>query len=163
MIKVDHAGENGAVNIYRAQKLGACLRAKHLLPQLRQNQEHEEQHRRIFAAYLADRCIRPCASFHVCGIGGFTLGLVTGLMGPNAIAATTYAVEHVVLRHLEKQICQLQGVDSDALSCVIRIVEDEQSHHDAAVSKLQKENILVSLLIHIVGFSTEQVIRFGMR
>jgi 3-demethoxyubiquinol 3-hydroxylase len=163
MIKVDHAGENGAVNIYRAQKLVAYLRAKFLLPHLKKNQAHEEQHRHIFANYLAEKRIKRCASYHACGLGGFTLGLITGLMGPGAVAATTYAVEHVVLNHLEEQINHLKEFDVAALSCVARIVEDERLHHDAAERQLQKDKILTGLLIRIVGFSTEQVIRFGMR
>lgn len=163
MIKVDHAGENGAVNIYRAQKIAAYLRAKRLLPLLDQFQDHEKQHRRIFRDYLARKGIRRCTSYHVCGIGGYALGLITGLMGPNAVAATTYAVEHVVLGHLEEQINHLKDHDGDAHACVTQIVADEKSHHDAAESWLQKEKFLTRVLIRIVGISTEQVIRYGMR
>ena len=52
MIKVDHTGENGAVNIYRAQRLAASIRARSLLPQLKEFQEHEEEHREIFLSLI---------------------------------------------------------------------------------------------------------------
>jgi 3-demethoxyubiquinol 3-hydroxylase len=51
-----------------------------------------------------------------CGVGGFALGLVTGLCRRAAIAATTVAVEAVVLRHLEAQIAALASVDLAAVS-----------------------------------------------
>lgn len=104
MIKVDHAGENGAVNIYRAQAMVSIIFHRNLLPQLREFLGHENQHRMIFADYLGSHHIRRCISYHACGLGGFALGFVTALIGERAIFATTYAVENVVLEHLEHQL-----------------------------------------------------------
>lgn len=81
MIKVNHAGENGAVSIYRAQSWMVRWRTPKLLPQILENLTHEKQHREIFKAYLAKRNIRRCVSYHLCGIGGTFLGLVTGIIG----------------------------------------------------------------------------------
>lgn len=163
MIKTDHAGENGAVNIYRAQKIGASIRARSLLPQLSEFQSHEEEHRRIFQGHLTSVGVRRCVSYHLCGAGGFALGFVTGLIGPKAIAATTYAVEHVVLEHLEEQLSYLKGRDQAAFECVHRIYADEKEHHDSAESMFDLNGPLTRLLIKIVKFSTEWVIRIGMR
>lgn len=163
MIKVDHAGENGAVNIYRAQRLASQVRARRLLPELRHFQEHEEEHRHIFAAYLKDNGVRRCFSYHLCGIGGFGLGLVTGLIGPKAVYATTYAVENVVLDHLEHQMLVLRGTDDAAYDCVEKIVIDEREHHDSAKNQLGSEHILTRALISLVKLCTEAVIRLGMR
>lgn len=163
MIKVDHAGENGAVNIYRAQRLAARLRAPSLLAQLAQFQQHEEEHRRIFHAHLAQIGVRRCVSYSLCGAGGFALGLVTGVLGPSAIAATTFAVEHVVLRHLEHQLEYLRSAAPEARDCVTRIYDDERAHHDAAQAGLLRERRLTRVLIAVVRFCTEQVIRIGMR
>jgi ubiquinone biosynthesis monooxygenase Coq7 len=163
MIKVDHAGENGAVNIYRAQKTVCLIRASKLLGQLASNQSHEEEHRQIFASYLAANGIRRCISYHLCGAGGYVLGLVTGLMGPGAVAATTYAVEHVVLRHLEEQLDYLKVQDPAAHDCVTRIVDDERAHHETAESQMQKGRFLTRVLVFVVSLCTESVIRFGMR
>ena len=163
MIKVDHAGENGAVNIYRAQSLAAQLRARSLLPGLREFQDHEEHHRRLFAGYLRDNGIRRCISYHLCGAGGFALGFVTGLIGPKAIFATTYAVEHVVLTHLEHQMDYLKDRDSAAYNCVNEIVIDEREHHDTAEHQVDPNSALSRLLIRVVKACTEAVIKFGMR
>ena len=127
MIKVDHAGENGAVNIYRAQTLAARIRAPSLVKQLTEFQRHEEEHRTIFRDYLAKIGVRRCVSYHFSGLGGFSLGFITGLIGPKAIAATTFAVEHVVLRHLEEQLEYLRSADPEARDCVLRIHDDERA------------------------------------
>jgi ubiquinone biosynthesis monooxygenase Coq7 len=163
MIKVDHAGENGAVNIYRAQKLVARIRAPSLIKQLAEFQQHEEEHRRIFGDHLAGIGVRRCVSYHLSGAGGFSLGFVTGLIGPSAIAATTFAVEHVVLRHLEEQLEYLQRASPDARACVMRIYDDERAHHDTALGQLPREGRLTRSLIAVVQLCTELVIRIGMR
>ena len=163
MIKVDHAGENGAVNIYRAQRLVARIRAPSLLQQLAEFQQHEEEHRRIFREHLDKIGVRRCVSYHFCCVGGFSLGFVTGLIGPSAIAATTFAVEHVVLRHLEDQLEYLRHASPEARDCVTRIYEDEREHHDAAKARLSRDGWLTRSLIAVVQLCTEQVIRIGMR
>ncbi|WP_376741915.1 demethoxyubiquinone hydroxylase family protein [Sphingomicrobium flavum] len=163
MIKVDHTGENGAVNIYRAQAIGARLFARDLLPAIRENREHEERHREIFSAVLQDKGVRRCVSFHLAGVGGFALGFVTGLMGRQAIHATTFAVEHVVLEHLEGQLAYLRDTDATAFRAVGAIVAEEQEHHDHAEANLDERKLLNRALIAIVRLCTEGVIRFGMR
>lgn len=163
MIKVDHAGENGAVNIYRAQYLVSRIRAPRMLPDLRHFQEHEMEHRQIFADYLKSHNIRRWVSYHLCGLGGWWLGFVTGLIGPKAIMATTYAVEHVVLEHLEHQVEYLKTVDAQALKCVEAIIEDEQAHHDHAFEGFNHRGFLSKVLVRTVKLCTEGVIRFGMR
>ncbi len=163
MIKVDHTGENGAVNIYRAQYLAASLRAPQLKPQLRHFQQHEEEHREIFRQYLDKNGLRRCMSYHLSGIGGFALGFTTGLIGPNAIAATTYAVENVVLEHLEHQIEFLKDDNTEAFTAVSMIYEDEKSHHDTAKAQLSQQTWMARIIVKLVKLSTEAVIAFGMR
>lgn len=163
MIKVDHAGENGAVNIYRAQILASKIRARALVPQLAEFQRHEEEHRKIFGTYLSRNGIRRCVSYHACGLGGYVLGFVTGLVGPNAVAATTYAVESVVLKHLEEQLAYLEQHGRDAYDCVSAIYDDELKHHDEAEGHLSQDGFLTKVLIAIVKGCTELVVRFGMR
>lgn len=78
ILKVDHAGEQGAVNIYRAQILMARWTAPSLVPELREFKSHEERHRALFWAELQRRGVRRCRSYWLCGIGGWMLGLLTG-------------------------------------------------------------------------------------
>lgn len=163
VIKVNHAGEHGAVCIYTGQILAARLTARDLVPILCDFREHERRHRAIFQAELARRGKRRCRSYYLCALGGFVLGMVTGLCGRQAIAATTVAVESVVLRHLELQIAQLGPVDPSAAAAVSAIHADEQFHHDLAESRLKPDGLWVRLLTAVVARSTEAVIWLGMR
>ncbi|WP_229205533.1 MULTISPECIES: demethoxyubiquinone hydroxylase family protein [unclassified Duganella] len=123
VLKVNHAGENGAVNIYRGQ---------------------------IFAAHLT-------------APGGLFLGFVTGLFGRRAIAATTVAVERVVLQHLEKQLLSLRDTDTAAYAAVLSIVEEERLHHDQSAAHLKVGQFWPRVLTPVVAGSTEVVIWLGMR
>ena len=163
MIKVDHAGENGAVNIYRAQYLVSSIRSPNLKPQLREFQRHEEEHRQIFKNRLDKVGVRKCVSYHLTGIGGYVLGFVTGLIGPSAIAATTYAVENVVLEHLEHQLSFLKDTSPDAYKAVSSIYEDEKENHDQAKAQIQDQKLISKILIRVIRVCTEAVIWFGMR
>lgn len=163
ILKVDHAGEHGAVNIYRAQILMTRWTAPHLTPLLRHFLEHELGHRALFRNRLQARGIRRCRSYLLCGVGGWALGLVTGLLGASAIATTTYAVESVVLQHLMEQRQQLEPIDPDAFDAVSRIVAEEQEHHDHGRDTMQAGAFWPPILTPFVRASTEAVIWLGMR
>ena len=62
ILKVNHAGENGAVHIYAGQILVARLTAPALVAELREFRSHEERHRALFAAELQRRGQPRCRS-----------------------------------------------------------------------------------------------------
>ncbi len=163
IIKVNHAGEHGAVNIYAGQILMARLTARNLVSDLTTFKSHEERHRAVFHAELQRRARPRCRSYWLCGIGGFVLGLVTGLLGSSAIAATTVAVESVVLRHLEQQLVLLRGIDPAAIAAISSIVTEERQHHDLSASHISVDKFWPKVLTPIVSASTEAVIWLGMR
>jgi ubiquinone biosynthesis monooxygenase Coq7 len=163
IMKVNHAGENGAVNIYRGQIFLAKLTAPKLVEELREFQAHEKQHRAIFAAELERRSHPRCRSYLLCGLGGLVLGFLTGLFGRNAIAATTVAVESVVLRHLREQMDILDGVDESARLAITSIVAEETQHRDDSAQHLDTAGFWARVLTPIVSISTEAVIWTGMR
>lgn len=163
VIKVDHAGEHGAVCIYRAQLWVARWRAPDMLPELEHFLAHERGHRARFDAELERRGQRRCRSYLWCGLGGFLLGTVTGLAGGQAIAATTVAIERVVLRHMQEQVETLAGVDESATQALRQILREEQEHHDASAARLQPNGMWPKLIGPVVSVSTEFVIWLGMR
>lgn len=163
ILKVNHAGEHGAINIYRAQLLTSHWRSRQFVAELQHFLAHEKRHRDIFAKELERRGLRRCVSFHLCGVGGWVLGLLTGIAGKKAIAATSVAVEHVVLRHLEQQLIELAGHDAAAHEAVLAIIEDEKEHHDRSAQLLAEPNLWLRFLMPIVSWSTESVIWLGMR
>jgi 3-demethoxyubiquinol 3-hydroxylase len=163
VLRVNHAGENGAVHIYAGQLVFGRLTAPGIMAELREFKSHEEVHRQIFASELQRRGVRRCRSFVLCGIGGFMLGLVTGLFGRAAIAATTVAVERVVLAHLREQLRTLEGVDAEAVAAISHIVADEQAHHDRSATQAAEGRFWPAVLSPVVALSTESVIWLGMR
>jgi 3-demethoxyubiquinol 3-hydroxylase len=163
LLKVNHAGEHGAVNIYRGQRLVCFWRDAELKRELEEFRAHEERHRAIFAAELRRRGVRRCRSYWACGLGGFVLGVSTGICGRASIAAVTVAVERVVLRHLERQLRELDGVDPAAHAAVAAIIEDERSHHDRAAQEPRQGIFWPRLIRPAVSAATEFVIWTGMK
>ncbi|NOU03139.1 MAG: demethoxyubiquinone hydroxylase family protein [Novosphingobium sp.] len=163
VIKVDHAGEHGAIAIYRAQRWVSRWRSPSLVPEIERFLAHELHHRSLFGAELQRRGRSRCRSYHLCGLGGLVLGFVTALAGPQAVSATTVAVERVVLRHLAEQSSALRAVDPSAALVVDSIIADERDHHDSAKFALHQNSVWSRLIEPIVAASTETVIWLGMK
>jgi 3-demethoxyubiquinol 3-hydroxylase len=163
VMKVDHAGEHGAICIYRAQLWLARWRAPDMAEELSGFLAHERRHRALFGAELARRGRRRCRSYHLCGLGGFMLGAVTGLLGRRAIAATTVAIETVVLRHMHEQVAELSISDPAAAATLRAVIADEQEHHDLSGRRLAPPGFWPRAINPVVAVSTEAVIWLGMR
>ena len=163
ILKVNHAGENGAIHIYAAQAFVARLTAPSLVPELLDFKAHEERHRAIFWAELHARGRPRCRSYLLCAIGGLVLGFVTALFGRRAMAATTVAVERVVLRHLHEQITVLRETDPRATLAISSVLAEEQQHHDQAASHIQARGFWLQALQPVVSTSTEAIIWLGMK
>jgi ubiquinone biosynthesis monooxygenase Coq7 len=163
VMKVDHAGEHGAACIYAAQAWVARWRVPDMVDELNHFRAHEQGHRARFGAVLEARRLRRCRSYHLCAFGGLTLGAVTGLLGRGAIAATTVAIERVVLRHLREQVAALEKVDPDATSALRQIIQEEQEHHDVSAARLAMNSRWAKVVDPVVAASTEAVIWLGMR
>lgn len=162
-LKVDHAGEFGAINIYRAQIGVARVFNSGLVPQLSGFLAHEHRHLATFAEVMAARGVARCRSYWLCGIGGFALGIATGLLGKAGIMACTAAVETVVTSHLDHQLIQLQATgDTDAWSAVDAILADEREHQATGVA-LSQHSALYRPVSYVVSRATSAVIWLGMR
>jgi ubiquinone biosynthesis monooxygenase Coq7 len=162
ILRVDHGGEQGAVHIYKAQAFVCAWRAPDLVGELKIFRAHEERHRKLFGDELRARGVRQGTGFHLLALGGYLLGLVTGLLGRSAVAATTYAVERVVLRHLTEQMDYLRDVDRAAYGVVASIVAEERMHHDLALAEMRRGSFWPAVVEPVVAGATEFVIWIGM-
>ena len=163
ILKINHAGEFGAVNIYRAQIAIVQFYDKALAKLLRDFLAHEKEHLRIFGSELERRGVRRCRSYYLCGIGGFCLGFITAAFGKNSVLACTAAVESVVLKHLAEQVEALKIIDDmEAVEAIESIIADEKAHHDEGVSA-STDCIFYKPFVKVVQFSTECVIWLGMK
>jgi ubiquinone biosynthesis monooxygenase Coq7 len=150
VMKVDHAGEHGAICLYRAQIALARRRAPQLVPQLEHFLAQELGHHARFAEELRRRGLRRCHSYSLCGLGGWMLGALTGLAGAQAIAATVVAVERVVLAQLKRQMKQL-AQDPNAYGAVLNIVLDEREQRERAKLALCQGSFWPRLILPVVG------------
>ncbi len=132
ILRVNYAGEYGAIRIYGAQIAVARRLHTAVVPFLEETLAHERRHAASFRELMWPRGTRPCRAMPLWGIGGTLLGLFTGLLGANAIMVCTEAVERTVHAHLNKQLAFL-GTRDPVLSDAIRAVRDEEvGHHDRA-------------------------------
>jgi len=163
MMKVDHAGEHGAICIYSGQLFMARLFVPGMVDELTEFLSHERRHREVFREELKRRNYPRCRSYWLCGVGGLVLGLVTGICGRKAIVATTVAVERVVLKHLTHQLEVLDGIDPPAVVAINSIVEEERHHHDHSAAQIDVRDPWFRVLAPMVTAWTEAVIWMGMR
>ncbi len=127
MVRVDHAGEFGAVRIYAGQR--AVLGDSH--PKaglLRHMHEQEKVHLDRFNKIINERDVRPTALAPIWNVAGFALGAATALMGEKAAMACTQVVEEVIDDHYEEQRQKLKGKDPE-LEQVIKDFQAEEVEH----------------------------------
>src|SRR5580658_6835915 len=106
MIRVDHAGEYGAVRIYEGQ-LAVLKRRKGAATSVETIQhmaDQERQHLKTFDRLVNERRVRPTALEPVWRIAGFALGAATAALGEKAAFACTVAVEEAIDEHYAQQI-----------------------------------------------------------
>ena len=134
MIRVDHAGEYGAVRIYEGQL--AVLGATDAGPVLEEMAEEERRHRERFEELVAERRVRPTALLPLWHVAGFALGAGTALMGEKAAHACTVAVEEAIDEHYAGQVERLQreGGEDDLADTFERFRLEEVQHRDTALA-----------------------------
>ena len=133
MIRVDHAGEYGAVRIYAGQLAVLGGRKSETADAIRKMAEQEQRHLKAFDKLVNERRVRPTALEPVWRVAGFALGAATALMGENAAMACTAAVEEVIDEHYAQQIERLDS-DPDLKAAVEDFRADEIAHRDEAMA-----------------------------
>lgn len=133
MIRVDHAGEHGAVRIYAGQL--AVLAGTDVEDTIREMAEQEQKHLLTFDSMIADRQVRPTALTPIWHVAGFALGAGTALLGPKAAMACTQAVEEVIDEHYAAQAEQLGDDEKDLRDTVEEFRADERAHRDKAIEE----------------------------
>ena len=126
MLRVDHAGEFGAKQIYAGQ-----LRVLGRGPKgdlLRHMAAQEQHHLDTFAGMIVDRRVRPTALLPLWRIAGYALGAVTAAMGERAAMACTVAVEEAIDEHYAQQAASLDE-DEAPLRAVIETFRAEELEH----------------------------------
>ncbi|WP_025897681.1 demethoxyubiquinone hydroxylase family protein [Sneathiella glossodoripedis] len=133
MIRVDHAGEFGAVRIYEGQY--AVLKNTDQAETIKHMMEQEVVHREKFEQLISERRVRPTILSPLWHVAGFALGAGTAMLGKEAAMACTEAVEEVIDEHYQQQI-EMLGDDEKELKETIQKFRDEEiEHRDIAREK----------------------------
>jgi len=132
MIRVDHAGEYGAVRIYEGQL--AVLGKSAAAGVIRDMAEQECRHLERFEKLVRERRVRPTALSPIWHVAGYALGAASALLGERAAMACTVAVEEVIDEHYRGQAESL-GEDQAALrSTIEEFRADELAHRDIGLA-----------------------------
>ncbi len=133
MIRVDQAGEYGAVRIYQGQ-----LRVLGRTPcghVIRRIAEQEQRHLDTFNALMVKRRVRPTVLMPLWHVAGFALGAGTALLGERAAMACTVAVEDVIDEHYAGQIERLDDDEANLRDTVAAFRRDELEHRDTGLAR----------------------------
>lgn len=141
ILRVDHAGELGAVHIYRGQRavLEAAPGKARIAGQLREMESHETHHLERLETLLAERRVRPTLLTPLWRVAGFALGAGTALLGEQAAHACTEAVETVIGEHYAGQVEELAEQEPALAEELSRFRDEELAHRDLAVEEGAKE------------------------
>ena len=127
MIRVDHAGEYGAVRINQGQLavFAADKTKAKTVAAIEHMAKQEEEHLKVFASLVNERRVRPTALEPVWRVAGYALGAATALMGEKAAMACTEAVEEVIDDHYAAQVTALGDRDPDLKATIEKFRADE--------------------------------------
>jgi 3-demethoxyubiquinol 3-hydroxylase len=151
-IRVDHAGERGAVKIYEGQllALNTLVKDDDLKKIIEEMKVHEEEHREFFEKEIKKRKIKPTKLLPLWDLLGVTLGFGSTLLGKKAAMLCTASVEEVIDKHYLNQINQLETNEKELKKKIIKFREDELHHKNIAYDKGATKKGLYSILDKII-------------
>jgi ubiquinone biosynthesis monooxygenase Coq7 len=133
MLRVDQAGEYGAMRIYAGQLAVMGNRAPRAA-EIAAMAAQEASHRARFDALLHKRGVRPTALQPLWTVAGFALGAATALAGPETAMACTAAIEEEIDRHYTAQLDRLGDTDPELSGLIAEFRDDEREHRAAALA-----------------------------
>jgi len=137
ILRVDHAGELGAVRIYQGQLaiLGAGEGAQRAADLVHHMAAQEARHKDCFDRLLTEHRIRPTLLDPVWSAAGFALGAASALMGEKAAMACTVAVEDVIGEHYARQIAEIQDQEPALAETLSEMREEELEHRQTGLDE----------------------------
>lgn len=158
ILKVNHAGEYGAIRIYRAQIWVARWRCADVVAFLEETLGHEINHCAMFRNAMPQRKARPCRVMPFWGNGGLVLGFATALLGRQGIWICTAAVEAAVHRHLQDQLFFLRARDPELHDLILAIQNKELTHLNHAEEHITTKSLWSRWLGNSISWATDAAI-----
>ena len=151
-IRVDHAGERGAVKIYEGQllALNTLVKNESLKKTIEEMKIHEKEHCDFFENEIKKRNITPTKFLPLWDLLGLSLGFGSTLLGKKAAMLCTASVEEVIDKHYLDQINQLGPNEKNLKNKIIKFREDELHHKDIAYEEGATKKGFYSILDKII-------------
>ena len=151
-IRVDHAGERGAIKIYEGQLLAleTLIKDENLKKIIKNMKEHEEEHCEFLEDEIKKRNIKPTKLLPLWDLLGLGLGFSTTILGKKAAMLCIVSVEEVIDGHYKSQIDQI-GMDENSLKKkIIKFRNDELQHKDIAYEEGATKKGFYSIMDKII-------------
>ena len=157
IIRVDHAGERGAIKIYEGQLLAlkTIKQDESLKDKIEEMKEQEKKHLEYFEKEIQKRKIKPTYLLPLWDIIGVTLGFGTALLGKKAAMLCTASVEEVIEGHYQGQLKKLGNDEMELKAKIEKFKDDEVGHKNMAYEAGATNKGIYSIM--------DKVIRAGSR
>ena len=151
-IRVDHAGERGAIKIYEGQllALNTFVKNDNLKKIIEEMKVHEKEHCDYFENEIKNRNIKPTKFLPLWDLLGVGLGFGSTLFGKKAAMLCTASVEEVIDQHYLDQIKELQEDEKKLKEKIIKFRKDELHHKDIAYEEGATKKGLYSILDKLI-------------
>ena len=151
-IRVDHAGERGAIKIYDGQllALNTIVKNDELKKKIEEMRVHEKEHCDYFEKEIKRRNIKPTKFLPLWDMLGVGLGFGSTLIGKKAAMLCTASVEEVIDEHYQNQINQLKNDEKELKSKIIKFRDDEIHHKNIAYEEGATKEGFYSIMDKII-------------
>ena len=162
-IRVDHAGERGAVKIYEGQllALNTVVKNENLKKTIEEMKTHEKEHCDFFENEIKKRKIKPTKFLPLWDLLGVGLGFSSTILGKKAAMLCTASVEEVIDKHYQNQIDQLGPDEKELKKKIIKFREDELHHKDIAYEKGATKKGIYSIMDKIIKTGSKLAINIS--
>ena len=156
IIRVDHAGERGAIKIYEGQLLAlkTFKQNESLKEKIEEMKEHEKEHYEFFDKEIQKRNISPTKLLPLWDLMGVTLGFGTAMLGEKAAMLCTASVEEVIDGHYKNQTRKLGEDEKELRKKIIKFREDELNHKNIAYENGATKEGLYGFLDKVIKTSS---------
>ena len=162
-IRVDHAGERGAIKIYEGQllALNTFVKDENLKKTIEKMKNHEKEHLDFFNKEIKKRNIKPTKLLPLWDLLGVGLGFGSAIIGKKATMLCTASVEEVIDKHYQNQINELDSDEKVLKEKIKKFRDDELHHRDIAYEQGASKKGLYSILDKIIKIGSKVAINIS--
>jgi len=164
-LRVDHAGERGAIKIYEGQllALNTIVKNDDLKKTIEVMKQHEKEHCDYFENEIKKRNINPTKFLPLWDLLGVGLGFGSTLLGKKAAMLCTASVEEIIDKHYQDQIDQLLPNENILKEKIKKFRSDELHHKDIAYENGATKEGLYSVLDKIIKTGSKIAINISKK